>query len=305
MAAIALFGTFRRWFWNLVYQWNPELFPEKQINDGLLSENAHLRETLENSQDEVILRGKALQCQGQLHELDRKHWYRQFDIMANEIVAKNGELLVLEQEVVRLKQLIGTDPLTGLVNRDELARRFKQEFSSLARSLPPHPPHAVSEQVDLPGISLLAIDIDHFKRINEIYGHPAGDFVIGTLATLIKNELGHRPNDIHARVGGEEFMVVLPVTTIGEAIAQAENFRQIVEQSAFVVTNLYGDKVDLRVTISCGVATIEVTDRHQLASVAFKQLYAMADRALNWAKHGEIRSPGRNQVVRYDQLPKE
>lgn len=302
MAAIALFSTFRRWFWNLVYQWNPELFPEKKMNDGLLSENAYLRETLETSQGEVILRGKALQCQGQLHELDRKHWYCQFDIMANEIVAKNGELLVLEQEVVRLKQLIGTDPLTGLVNRDELARRFKQEFSSLARSLPPH---VVSEQGDLPGISLLAIDIDHFKQINEIYGHPAGDFVISTLATLIKNELGHRPNDIHARVGGEEFMVVLPVTTIGEAVAQAENFRQMVEQSAIVVTDLNGNKVDLRVTISCGVATIEVADRHHLASVAFKQLYAMADRALNRAKHGEIKSPGRNQVVRHDQLSKE
>lgn len=292
-------ASFRQWFWNLVYRWNPELFPAQQAYDALLSENANLREALETSQDEVVLRGKALKCQDQLYELDRERWHRQFGLLANEIVAKNGELLALEHEAASLKKLVGTDPLTGLVNRDELARRFKQEFSVLARSLP-HPPPTRSEK-----ISLLAIDIDHFKLINETYGHPAGDLVIGTLATFIKNELGHRPNDIHARVGGEEFMVVLPIATTEEATAQAENFRQMVEQSVFVVTDLRGNKVTLRVTLSCGVATIEVTDRHQLASVAFEQLYALADRALNRAKHGEVRSPGRNQVVHHDQLPKE
>lgn len=246
--------------------------------------NAHLRIEEQNHAIEVLMETGGDKATQSL-------------IMAREIVAKNKEISALKGEVAKLEEAAEIDPLTGLANRRGIKSQFMREFAPLARSQA-HPPRDVSERRDLPVISLAALDIDHFKKINDQYGHQAGDTVLGVLSTLMRSEMGHRIGDIHGRAGGEEFFVVLPTASTEQAYAQAEAFRLLIERSTFTVTNLRGEKVDLKLTLSCGISTIEVTDERKPPSVAFEQLYTLADRALYAAKHN-----GRNQVIRFDQLP--
>lgn len=234
-----------------------------------------------------------------LAEGDAQQVLQQFRFLAGEIIAKNDEISTLQAEIAHLKEAADIDPLTGLANRRGIKSQFMREFAPLARSQV-HPPHDVSERRDLPVISLIAHDIDHFKRINDQHGHQAGDQVLSAFARLMRSEMGHRIGDIHGRAGGEEFFVIMPTASTERAYAQAEAFRQLIEQATFTVTNLRGEKVDLKLTVSCGISTIEVTEERKLPSVAFDQLYTLADQALYAAKHG-----GRNRVIRFNQLPLE
>lgn len=295
--AIAFLNSFRQWLGKLLYLCFPELFPAQKERDELKGENEQLWQQIKSCQDSLYERSQALGVLDHLHGLDREQWHGQFDLLANEIVAKNKEISALKGEVVKLEEAAEIDPLTGLANRRGIKSQFMREFAPLARSQA-HPPRDVSERRDLPVISLAALDIDHFKKINDQYGHQAGDTVLGVLSTLMRSEMGHRIGDIHGRAGGEEFFVVLPTASTEQAYAQAEAFRLLIECSTFTVTNLRGEKVDLKLTLSCGISTIEVTDERKPPSVAFEQLYTLADRALYAAKHN-----GRNQVIRFDQLP--
>jgi len=126
--------------------------------------------------------------------------------------------------------------------------------------------------------SLLLIDIDHFKKVNDSYGHAAGDEVLRRIASRIRNSL--RKYDTAYRYGGEELAVILPATRMKHAIAIAERFRQLIEtQKVRAGGNLIG------VTISLGVAQFEPTDDAE-------SLFNRADRRLYRAK-----SEGRNRVV--------
>ncbi|MBI3513630.1 MAG: GGDEF domain-containing protein [Proteobacteria bacterium] len=156
-----------------------------------------------------------------------------------------------------------TDPLTGLFNR-----RTFLEMSSKAEARARRHGKATS---------LLMIDIDHFKRINDTYGHPAGDQVIKALADTAAKMM--RPTDILARYGGEEFVVTLPETDADVATRVAERLRAMLEQ--LVVP---ADGREVRFTISVGVATF-------LTGVPLDQAMARADQALYRAKQG-----GRNRV---------
>ncbi len=96
------------------------------------------------------------------------------------------------------------------------------------------------------GLSIILFDIDHFKQINDTWGHPAGDFILKNLAQLIENEL--RGYDLFARYGGEEFVFLLRGSTIEEAVGLAERVRKEVAEHVFTY-----EEVDLKVTISLGV----------------------------------------------------
>jgi diguanylate cyclase (GGDEF)-like protein len=128
--------------------------------------------------------------------------------------------------------------------------------------------------------SVLMIDIDHFKQINDEHGHPVGDVVLRDVAHLLKDTL--RTVDAVGRYGGEEFLAVLPHTTSEEAVQTAERVRLRVEQHAFKVQ----DKV-LKVTISIGVATYP-GGHADSASTLIRE----ADQALYRAKDA-----GRNRVA--------
>jgi len=158
-----------------------------------------------------------------------------------------------------------TDALTGLHNR----RGFEQNAQGLE-----------AESGSLRGAALLFADIDHFKRINDEYGHGLGDKVLCAVADLIRASIKGR--DIAARLGGEEFAVLLPGTTLAGATSLAEQLRASVERGR--VRHASGAAIG-NVTISIGVANA----RH---GESLDELIQRADAAMYIAKQG-----GRNQVA--------
>lgn len=150
---------------------------------------------------------------------------RDFNTMAERLLAHRNEL----------EELSIRDGLTGLYNRRELEKRLDQEAQ---RSRRYHRP-----------LSLLLLDLDHFKNVNDKYGHQAGDEVLITVSDLV--QLNVRPVDVVCRYGGEELAVILPETDEPGACAVAERIRSTVEES--ITTTPRGDMV--HVTVSIGVAT--------------------------------------------------
>lgn len=167
----------------------------------------------------------------------------------------------------KLKQLSDTDPLSGVGNRRHFMRMLKQEVARAQRL--PQP------------LSLLALDIDHFKRINDTYGHLFGDSVICRLADLCCK--GVRDIDVVARIGGEEFAILLIGSDIERALEIAERIRARVESSAVPGE---GD-IAVSFTASIGVAQLQPEDTKDLG------FFGRADAALYAAKGG-----GRNRVMR-------
>jgi diguanylate cyclase (GGDEF)-like protein len=128
-------------------------------------------------------------------------------------------------------------------------------------------------------LSFLMLDIDHFKKINDLHGHLAGDYVLKEVARLIQQRI--RRDEVLARYGGEEFAIILPETNLEGASALAEGLREKIEESRFVFQN-----ETIRVTISIGVAMLLDDDRASL------DLIKRADEKLYEAKRA-----GRNRVL--------
>jgi diguanylate cyclase (GGDEF)-like protein len=171
-----------------------------------------------------------------------------------------------------LSILAATDGLTGLANRRTFDSHLESEWLRAARE-------------DTP-LSLLLIDIDHFKAFNDAYGHQAGDHCLRAVAHLLKNSV-RRPADLVARYGGEEIAVLLPVTGAKGARRVAETIRLGVE--ALAMPHKHSAPAGV-VTISIGAATLFPAS--ETISVGPKDLIAMADRALYDAK-----LDGRNRVA--------
>jgi diguanylate cyclase (GGDEF)-like protein len=169
--------------------------------------------------------------------------------------------LELRKELATLEVQAMTDGLTGLWNRRAFNRRLSEEWCRLSRSQEP--------------ISLLMIDMDAFKRINDDFGHPAGDAVLAQAARIIQQAV--RQNDVVARLGGEEFSVVLSDTGLDAALAVAEKVRVALQDASWP---------HRAVTASIGVASVVPSSK-----VNPNALVARADRALYAAKQ-----QGRNQV---------
>jgi diguanylate cyclase (GGDEF)-like protein len=171
----------------------------------------------------------------------------------------------LEKDRQTLKDLSASDPLTGLCNHREFFRLLREETERSRRYR--HP------------LALLMIDLDNFKRINDTYGHPAGDRVLCAIAGIIRHEL--RQVDQVARYGGEEFAVILPETAESEACAIANRIRQAVAARPLAISETEG----VELTISIGLA---VFPDHAATE---EGLVEQADRALYAAK-----AAGRNRV---------
>ncbi len=129
-------------------------------------------------------------------------------------------------------------------------------------------------------MSLVMIDIDFFKKINDTYGHICGDEILRALTILIRKNL--RATDIFARYGGEEFCVLLPETSLDNAEKFSENIRKIVEENIF-----YFNKTDIKLTISLGVTYYN----KEMENISFEELLDMSDKALYKSKKS-----GRNKV---------
>jgi len=170
------------------------------------------------------------------------------------------------EENARLAALAHTDPLTQTLNRRALTTRLVEELGRARRY---HSP-----------LTLLVVDLDHFKAVNDRYGHLAGDEVLREMATLLQELV--RSVDVVARYGGEEFVVVLPETTIDGGRAFADRLRERVEGQAFAT----GGRTRVRLTASVGVAAYPSPGVDSVET-----LFARADAALYQAKE-----EGRNRV---------
>jgi len=169
----------------------------------------------------------------------------------------------------RIKLLGLTDTLTGANNRRYFDQRLEEEIEISRRN---HQP-----------LTCLLLDIDHFKHINDSYGHQTGDLVLKQVTQLVRTEL--RSSDVLARYGGEEFVVLLTCTDISVAIDAAERIRHSVARQTF--TSIDGQVFQL--TLSVGVAT---TSHLPDCVLSGESLVSYADKALYSAK-----AKGRNRVI--------
>ena len=207
---------------------------------------------------------------------------KHFNIMHHTIKRQIAELKAhrktLEQEVkARTKELeeanrkldviSRTDELTALPNRRDMLRTIDNEIQRVSRTRKP--------------FCFIFIDIDHFKNVNDTYGHACGDEVLKHVASTIRNLL--RKYDVLARYGGEEFLTLLPETDLEGARTVAERFRKTIEDS-----NVIFGKNTIKVTITLGVAEYD----HALGADRSIQL---ADRALY-----EGKETGRNKVIAWN-----
>jgi diguanylate cyclase (GGDEF)-like protein len=165
-----------------------------------------------------------------------------------------------------------TDPLTGLYNRRFFERRLREELDRWARRRDS-------------ALACMLVDVDHFKCVNDRYGHPVGDRTLQGVARLLGIEL--RGSDVLARYGGEEFMLLLPDTTLDQGQAIAERLRMRVEH----MTPTGPSSPDPRVTVSVGLACLAPGTTRAVADPG-AWLLQQADVALYRAKQD-----GRNRVV--------
>ncbi len=164
------------------------------------------------------------------------------------------------------KQLAVTDGLTGISNRPNMEQALQNEFERSMRYGAP--------------LSVVLLDVDHFKGVNDTYGHQKGDEILVAVASLLKKVC--RTNDIAARYGGEEFLMILPQSNAQGAFKIAERLRE-----EMMKMNFTGNESNFSVTTSCGVAEL---NRDFIKNT--DQLVAIADHALYEAKNS-----GRNKTI--------
>ncbi|MGW4520946.1 GGDEF domain-containing protein [Amycolatopsis sp. NPDC004378] len=182
-------------------------------------------------------------------------------------------LYVLQRSMLikRLEELATTDQKTQLLNATTWQDGAQREISRAER--------------EAGTFGAMMIDLDHFKRINDTYGHLAGDDVLKAVAAVVKQET--RAHDLVGRFGGEEFVALLPATSKEDAIVTAERIRQRVSELVISTKTNEGAAVDIeRQTASIGVAS------YPLDGSSIEEVMASADAAVYAAKHG-----GRNRVV--------
>lgn len=185
------------------------------------------------------------------------------------LVSRLARRLTTAYETIEVMSI--TDELTRLHNRRHFETRLEEEIS---RSLRYNSP-----------ISLMILDIDHFKKVNDNYGHQAGDWVLTQFAALLKDNV--RKADVPARWGGEEFAVILTESTVSQARMAAEKVRRNVESSEFNIP----DGRSIPVTVSVGVASLDMISGDEVGNEA-DVLVKTADDALYRAKQ-----EGRNRTV--------
>jgi diguanylate cyclase (GGDEF)-like protein len=178
------------------------------------------------------------------------------------MIAGMGRMRELEERAYR-------DALTGAHSRSYFDETFRQEFSAASRHGWP--------------LSLAFIDIDHFKRINDTYGHAAGDSVLVTLSRLISMQVRH--GDIFARYGGEEFVLVLPGTAAEAAMAVLARIKETIEDFAHSIKD-----ESIQMTVSIGLSTHM---EEGFIYVTSEDMLQAADSALYAAKRS-----GRNRIVK-------
>jgi len=181
--------------------------------------------------------------------------YTQMYLNQKEIELKNKQ-----KENLQLEEMAFIDPLTGAVNRRKCEELFALEFE-----------RSIRYKRD---ISFLMLDIDHFKRVNDTYGHASGDEVLKHFSSICLKMARHL--DVVARIGGEEFAVMLPETNSEGAYEFAERFREKICNSSVTIDNT----TIIKYSVSIGVSSLDITHDKEV-----KTILQRADKALYQAKN--------------------
>jgi len=195
--------------------------------------------------------------------------------VTNERLLENYETLsqdVIIEKIDKLNLEIVTDPLTGLYNRRFLDERLPYDIVKSYSNQSP--------------LTLIMVDIDHFKRINDTYGHAIGDDVLKEFASLLKSGIRDQ-NDWVVRFGGEEFLIYLNAIDLDNVKKRVEKIRKSIEEATFVC-----DGLDLKITASFGVYSHKISESEVLNTCDY--FYKFADLSLYEAKNS-----GRNCAVFY------
>lgn len=241
--------------------------------DRLLTELPHRVELVAQAFDRDVGRQADLNelrddANARLVEMNRQY-EGTVEALRRALQEKDAIARQLEELNQRLQSEASTDPLTGIPNRRALESAIERELARCRRTSEP--------------VSFLILDVDHFKRFNDTYGHLVGDAVLRHLASVVQRCV--REGDMIARFGGEEFCAILPGATQEQALLVARRLRLSIERS-----KLPTEAGDLSITASIGVSTHDVTS----APRPYTQLFEEADTALYAAKRG-----GRNRVAHY------
>ena len=228
----------------------------------------------------------------------------------NQIV--NSELLLKKKEEIELlnKELEKrnkTDSLTNLYNRQAIFEFLEKEAKRSMRDLwrisnflkeeadarlldydQKFANEPVGELLDHVGVfSVMMVDVDHFKKINDTYGHLCGDEVLKTIGLILQDKTIFRESDILGRFGGEEFIGIFPSTNVTNALGPAMRFVKALKEKSFFPK----DAPPFKVTVSIGISEYHVTDKSK------EDVIHRADKALYWAKEH-----GRDQIAIYEKI---
>ena len=189
------------------------------------------------------------------------------------------EILFLKEKIKTLEKDLIHDDLTGLKTRaffvEELDENLSEIFSKNK--------HGRKEGFGFTKISILFIDLDNFKKVNDTYGHDIGDEVLKKVANILKESV--RETDIAARYGGEEFAISFLGADEEDSYIKAEKIRKTIEKTIF------NDYPDLKISASIGVATIDHPSRTDLIKFADEAMY-------------KAKNSGKNKVIKYSDIKK-
>jgi len=186
-----------------------------------------------------ILGSLALIFAGYRHRINkvRKETQKLEELVRNRTLELNKRTTELEEKTQLLNELVITDELTKVYNRRFFMTRLNQDIAKMRRK----------KRSD--SLSLIILDIDHFKKFNDKYGHRAGDYILASLAKILNSRI--RAADILARYGGEEFSIILPSTDLKGAQILAEDLRQSIKNASFQ----FDDRI-FKITISLGIGIL-------------------------------------------------
>jgi len=230
-----------------------------------------------DGEDEIIVLMRDMNWMARQIEIREHDLHEQNSIL----ITANTQLLTTQQRLHErtlelenicrhVQTLAMTDPLTSIANRRCFFDTMEQQFAAMVCNCRP--------------ISLLMLDIDRFKTINDTYGHQAGDKVLLELAVIMQKNA--RKGDLVARIGGEEYAILLPDTRSQEAAMIARRIQESLADHKFILD----ENKPVSVTVSIGICTLS-----QLPCLDREKLYNYADQALYHSKH-----MGRNSISIYD-----
>lgn len=226
------FEEFRGIIWDFVDQLSEDLSQEQTADKEIMSSLSDLKEAVEANSIDLVKEQSRKFIDFYVERQTRRDTRRSQRILS---IKKN--LDSVRKQLFEANQSMRQDHLTGAYNRKSFDEQINQHVRIMGIS--PNP------------VTLLTLDIDHFKRVNDTFGHAIGDFVIKECVNVL-HSVFQRPTDFVARIGGEEFAVILPGFTAEKAEVKAQELLDVVRKDVFI-----HEGHELRFTVSVGVAQLE------------------------------------------------